>query len=143
MSVVLGLNAKLFRGTAGASAVGGTEMKNVKDVTLNIESGEADVTTRKAQGWRMSVATLKEASVEFEMNYDTSDSDYTALANAFFAGTPLAFFISDGSGTGLDADCSIINFNISQPLEEAMTVSVTLKPTDSSRAPQWVVGSGS
>lgn len=141
MSVVLGLDAKLFRGTAGSTAQ--IEMENVKDVTLNIESGEADITTRKAQGWRMSVATLKEASLEFEMNYDTEDDDFQALSTAFFAKTPLAFFVTDGAGNGLDADFSITNFNISQPLEEAMTVSVTLKPTDSGRAPAWKEGSGS
>ena len=141
MSVVLGLNAKLFRGTAGTQAA--VEMKNVKDLTLNIESGEADVTTRKAQGWRQSIATLKSATVEFEMNYDTEDADFIALQAAFFGGTALSFFITDGSGTGLDADFTILNFNIGQPLEEAMTVSVTIKPTDSSRAPVWQTGSGS
>ena len=141
MSVVLGLNAKLFRGTAGTQAA--VEMKNVKDLTLNIESGEADVTTRKAQGWRQSIATLKSATVEFEMNYDTTDADFIALQTAFFSQTALSFFITDGSGTGLDADFTILNFNINQPLEEAMTVSVTIKPTDSSRAPVWQTGSGS
>lgn len=135
MSVILGLDAKLFRGVAGATAA--TEMKNVKDVTLNIESGEADVTTRKAAGWRLSVATLKEGSVEFNMNYDTADADFQAIQAAFFSKTALAFFISDGHGNGLDADFSILNFNISQPLEEAMSVSVTIKPTDSQRAPTW------
>jgi len=144
MSVVLGLNAKMYYGTAGTSAsTGGTEMKNVKDVTVNIESGEADVTTRKAQGWRQSIATLKSATVEFEMNYDTSDADFIALQTAFFGGTALAFFISDGNGTGLDADFTILNFNVNQPLEEAMSVSVTIKPTDSTRAPSWKTGSGS
>ena len=69
MAIVLGLNAKLFRGTAGTQ--GATEMTNVKDVTLSLESGDADVTTRATQGWRASVATLKEGSLEFEMNYDT------------------------------------------------------------------------
>jgi hypothetical protein len=32
---------------------------------------------------------------------------------------------------------------VEQPLEEAMSVSVTAKPTASTRAPQWVTGSGS
>ena len=135
MSVVLGLDAKLYRGTAGTQAA--TLMENVKDVGVEIESGEADVTTRKAKGWRMSIATLKSATIDFEMNYDTTDADFIALQTAFFSNTPLAFFISDGHGNGLDADFTILNFNHSQPLEEAITVSVTIKPTDSSRAPVW------
>ena len=52
MAIVLGLNAKLLRGAAGST--GSTEVKNVKDLTLNLESGEADVTTRATGGWRAS-----------------------------------------------------------------------------------------
>ena len=69
MAIVLGLDAVLMRGTAGSK--GTTEVKNVKDLTLNLESGEADVTTRATAGWRASVATLKEASLEFSILYDT------------------------------------------------------------------------
>ncbi len=61
MAIKLGLDAKPFRGTAGTQ--GTIEVTNVKDVSLSLESGEADVTTRKAKGWKLSVATLKEASV--------------------------------------------------------------------------------
>ena len=50
MAIVLGLDAKLLRGDAGAT--GATEVKNVKDLTLNLESGDADVTTRATGGWR-------------------------------------------------------------------------------------------
>ena len=50
MAIVLGLDAVLMRGTAGSK--GTTEVKNVKDLTLNLESGEADVTTRATAGWR-------------------------------------------------------------------------------------------
>ena len=102
MAIVLGLDAVLMRGTAGSQ--GTTEVKNVKDLTLNLESGEADVTTRATAGWRASVATLKEASLEFSILYDTEDTDYNAFATAYFNNTPLSLFVSDGNGTGLDAD---------------------------------------
>lgn len=140
MAVVLGLDAKLLRGTAGTK--GTTEVKNIKDLTLSLESGEADITTRAAAGWKMSVATLKEASLEFGMVYDTGDADFTAFQTAFIENTPLALFVTDGAGSGLDADWTITAFSIEQPLEEAMTVSVTAKPTNiggnSGRAPAWV-----
>ena len=140
MAIVLGLDAILMRGTAGSQ--GTTEVKNVKDLTLNLESGEADVTTRATAGWRASVATLKEASLEFSILYDTEDTDYNAFATAYFNNTPLSLFVSDGNGTGLDADFSITGFSIEQPLEEALSVSITAKPTASERAPQWVNGGG-
>ena len=135
MAIVLGLNAKLLRGAAGST--GSTEVKNVKDLTLNLESGEADVTTRATGGWRASAATLQEASLEFGILYDTEDADFQAFQSAYFSNTPISLFITDGSGGGLDADWSITAFTVEQPLEEAVSVSITAKPTASTRAPAW------
>jgi hypothetical protein len=128
MSAHLGLNCKLYRGTAGGNAT--TEMTNVKDVTLNMETGEADVTTRAANGWRVYLATLKEATLEFDMNVDSGDSDYGAIRSAFLGGTKLAFKVTDNSGQGIKFDGMVTGFNNSQPLEEADTVSVTIRPTE-------------
>ena len=43
---ILGMNAKIYQGPTGTDLASLTEMSNVKDVTLNLEAGEADVTTR-------------------------------------------------------------------------------------------------
>ena len=102
MAIVLGLDAKLFRGTAGSRAA--TEVTNVKDLTLNLESGEADVTTRATGGWRASAATLKEASLEFGILYDTEDADFQAFQAAYFSNTPISLFITDGAGGGTRRD---------------------------------------
>ena len=127
MAIKLGMEAVLkYKVGAGAW----TELKNVKDVTLNLEAGEADVTTRANAGWRATVATLKEASVEFEMVWDTGDAGFTAIKNAFFNNSAIGMQILDGaSGQGLQADFSITNFSRSEALEEAITVSVTAKVT--------------
>ena len=138
MAIKLGLDAKLFRGTAGTQ--GTIEVTNVKDVSLSLESGEADVTTRKAKGWKLSVATLKEASLEITILYDTEDEDFLAFKEAYFSNTPISLFVTDGDTTahGLDAEFSVTGFTVDQPLEEAVTVKVTAKPTASDRAPVWV-----
>jgi hypothetical protein len=138
MAIKLGMEAVLkYKVGAGAW----TELKNVKDVTLNLEAGEADVTTRANNGWRATVATLKEASVEFEMVWDTGDAGFTAVKNAFFNNTALGLQVLDGaSGQGLQADFSITNFSRSEALEEAITVSVTAKVTYSATAPSWLPG---
>ena len=139
MAIRLGMEAKIYHGAAGSTAT--SELTNVKDVTLNLETGEADVTTRGNQGWRATVGTLKEGSVEFEMVWDSDDSGFTAIKNAYFNNTPIALAILDyENGEGLDADFSITNFSRNEPLEEAITVSVTAKPTYSTRAPAWVEG---
>ena len=132
---ILGLNCVLYRGTAGQTAT--TEMTNVKDVELNLTTGEADITTRAANGWRAYASTLKEASLTFQMNYDSDDTDLTAIQTAFMNNSAISFLVGDDKGNGLDADFVITEFNIPQPLEEAVTVSVTAKPTLSTRAPSW------
>ena len=75
MSTKLGMNAKMYyltgtRATWGAADADGihggaapsglTELGNVRDVTLNLEQGEADVTTRSNDGWRATEPTLKD-----------------------------------------------------------------------------------
>ena len=114
MAIKLGLDAKLFRGTAGTQ--GTIEVTNVKDVSLSLESGEADVTTRKAKGWKLSVATLKEASLEITILYDTEDEDFLAFKEAYFSNTPISLFVTDGDTTahGLDADFSVTGFTVDQ-----------------------------
>ena len=142
MAIKLGMEAVL-KYKAGGQAGGGswTALGNVKDVTLNLETGEADVTTRANAGWRATVGTLKEASVEFEMVWDTADPGFTAIKNAFFDNDPIGLQILDGtSGQGLQADFSITNFSRSEALEEAITVSVTAKVTYSATAPSWIGG---
>lgn len=143
--IKVGLECKMYRGAAGAIA--SILVKNIKDVTLNLENEEADVTTRAAEGWHMFVATLKNGSVEFAMNYDPDDADLAAITAAWNNRTPIALFVSDGEGNGLDADFVITQYNISEPLTEAREVSVTARPTNiggaSGRAPNYISnGSG-
>ena len=58
MSTRLGMDAKLYRNSGSFGSPIWTEVTNVKDLTLNLEKGEADVTTRANGGWRATVGTL-------------------------------------------------------------------------------------
>ena len=83
MSLKLGMAAKLYFKVGGVAAAGAwTELTNVKDVTLSLETGETDVTTRANAGWKATVGTLKEGSVEWEMVWDTVDAGFAAIKNA-------------------------------------------------------------
>jgi len=67
----------------------------------------------------------------------------SAIKNAYFNNTLIGFAVMDGGITtlgsqGLQADFSITNFSRKEALEEALTVSVTAKPTYSTTAPAWV-----
>ena len=123
---VLGMNAKLYFGTAGTAAA--TEMSNVRDVTLTLEAGEADVTTRANQGWRATAPTLRECTAEFEMVWDPTDAGFSAIKNAFLTAGLVALKILDqAGGQGPDGDFAITSFSRNEALEEAITVSVTAK----------------
>ena len=143
MGQKLGMEAKLYYKTGGVAGQGQwTLLPNVKDVTLSLERGEADVTTRANGGWKATVGTLKDASVEFESVWDTEDAGFTALQEAFMNGTPIGIAVMDGDiatpgSQGLQADMAVTKFDRKEPLEEAITVSVTVKPTYSATAPAW------
>ena len=147
MAIRLGLNAKLYRNTGSYASPTWNEIGNVKDVTLNLESAEADVTVRANNGWRATVPTLKDASVEFEMVWDTADEDFQAIRDAYLNNTTLEVLALDGpvSGAGstgnqgLRAVCNVTGFSRSEPLEEALSVSVTVKPAYSANPPTWFV----
>jgi hypothetical protein len=63
---------------------------------LNLETGEADVTTRANSGWKQTLATLKDGSVEFEMVWDTNDPDFAAIRDAWLNNTEIALAVMDG-----------------------------------------------
>ena len=129
---LLGMNAKIYQGAAGGALATLTEMANVKDVTLNLEAGEADVTTRANQGWRATAPTLRECTAEFEMLWKLGDAGFDAIKTAFLTSgsVRLAVLTGDRTASGTEGplgDFSITNFSRNEPLEEGVTVSVTAK----------------
>lgn len=136
----LGMKGVVNYKVGGQAAVGSwTGLPNVRDVTLNLETGEADVTTRGNNGWRATLATLKDASVDFESIWDPDDAGLTALRTAFLTNAVIGIQVLDEvDGEGLQADMMITSFSRSEPLEEGMTVAISMKPTYSTTAPSWV-----
>jgi len=141
VNFTLGMNCKLYRCATLIDDSGNTpalatwlEIDNVKDLTLNLETGEADITTRANNGWRATAATLKDGSIEFEMLWKPGDAAFDAIQAAWAGANEIAFFAADGdeatSGTqGLAGNFSVTNFSRNEPLEEAVTASVTIKPS--------------
>lgn len=142
MAVRLGLEAKIYRNTGTYAVPVWEEITNAKDVTINLETGEADVTTRANNGWRATKATLKDGSVEFESLWNSEDEGFAALKKAYFKREDVEIAAMDGpideaGSEGLRATMSVTNFTRGEPLEEAITANVTLKPTAATNAPYW------
>ena len=142
---VLGMNAGLYQGPAGTTDPSTmSEVDNVRDVTLTLEAGEADITTRGNGGWRATRAALRDASVEFELVWDGEDAALEAIRDAYLAGSELALAVMDGDiatvgSEGFCANFVVTGFNRGEPLEEAITVSVTAKPSSQQ---QWYEKAG-
>jgi len=140
----LGLDAKLYLDTSATPATPTWSLiGNCKDVTLNLETSEADVTTRSSNGWKASAPTLKDASVDFTMLWDPADTNFTKLKTAFITRGSVFMAVMDGEiatpgSQGLIAMMMVSKFTRNEPLVEAMTADVTVKPTYyPAIAPDW------
>jgi len=136
------MNAKAYFGDAliaaadeaGVEAVNWTEMSNIQDLDIGMETGEANVTTRANSGWEQTAATLKKGTLTFNMIFDNGDAGFTAIQTAFMAAAEISLLALTGDQTvtgteGLASNFTITNWSQSQPLEEAIKVAVTAKPS--------------
>ena len=110
------------------------EIQNVRDVNLNLETGEADATSRKSNGWRQTLTTFKDGSIEFELLWEPGDAAFDALRAAWQGSSEIALMALDDdaqvSGSqGLASNFRVPNFSRSEPLEGTVTASVTVKPS--------------
>lgn len=140
MAFVLGMNCKLYRNTGTYGAPTLNEVPNVRDLSLSLDTSQADVTTRNNNGWMARVATLTDGGVQFGMVYNTEDPDFVAIRDQFLAKSAVEYFILDGSSSvsgtqGFRMTCMVTNFSMSQALTEAVTVDVSIVPTFATNAP--------
>lgn len=139
----IGLECKLYRNTGSYGSPTWTECTSVKDVTLNLEKGEADVSSRGSGGWRDRKGTLKDASVDIGIIWAAAATDIAAMLNGFLNGTAIEFAVASGaiadSGTEyFRCTYEVFKFTKEEPLEDAVTHSVSLKKTTSANAPTFV-----
>ncbi len=119
------------------------QVENCRDLTLNIERTEADMSRRGGGGYEEVVFTLAKASIEFDMVYDPTDTKFQAIRDAFLNNTPLPMFVGDGDveteGTeGLRAMMGVGKFNTPQTLTTGCITSVSMKPYPSAHPPEYV-----
>ena len=143
--IPLGYQAKAYINDAADSATPKwTEIDIIRNVTLNLEKGEADVTTRGANGWKEVLPTLKEATIESELVWDTDAELFQKLLKSFLEDTSLEFLFLDGpvetkGSQGLRAVCGVFKFSRDEQLDGALIASVSFKPTYGNVKPSWFV----
>jgi hypothetical protein len=139
MGAKTGLDCKLFRNTGTSGTPVWNEITDARDVTLNLTAGDADASSRGVT-FKQYLMTLLDASIDFELVYNTATDDFAALQAAFFNRTTIPFAIMDGpvsaGSEGLLVTCYVSKFTRNEPLENTVTVSVSLKPAYGT-TPSW------
>lgn len=147
MATKLGLNAKLYRNTGTYGSPTWAEWNFLKDLSLEMSTGEADATTRANGGWKATVATLKDASLTFSAPHDVSIATYKTLVDGFYANTAFELLVLDQAiatvgATGLRASFMVTSMTEGQPIEDIQANDFTLKITASDNDPvQYTVAS--
>ena len=152
MTIKIGYECKMYRNTGTYAVPVWNEIQCVKDATTTLEKEEDDVTCRQGGGFTQTAFTVVNATIEFDMVYDTADDDFTAIRQAFFGkddanadvSKVMDFAAMDGDITvsatqGLRAECGIGRFTRNERIKSAVTVDVNAKPTVGTEAPTWMV----
>lgn len=144
MAKQVGLDQYLYRNTATYGSPTWVIVENVRDLTASDTYAEADVSRRNtgASAYKQTEPTLREMSFEWDMVYDPSDADFTALLGFHQARTLVEFAFSDGviATTGTKyfrIECKLFDFTMDEPLEDGKIVHVVAKPCYSSNAPVY------
>lgn len=144
MAQKVGLDCKLYVNDGSYAVPDWTEVDIVRDATLNVEKGDADGTSRRSGRWRATLDTLKDASVDAVLVYDTDDENFVKFQEAFFDDTTLEVAVMDGDidvadSQGLRMTVRVASFSQPQNLEDAVVVNISLKPSASAaNNPEWI-----
>jgi predicted secreted protein len=106
------------------------EIPNVSNLALNLSHATADVTTRAHAGWRTQVATLKEATIEFDMLDVVDDPSVALIRQAFFSRQQLHVLCLNGprdevGSWGIKSLVEVTRFNRAEQMGQAIVISVT------------------
>ena len=143
MTARMGFQGKLFYRVGGVGSGSWVELANVRDVNINLSKSEGDATTRGNNGWKATLAGIKDGTVEFEMVWDTTEPGFGAIQTAWDTNAAIGIAAFDSeSGAGWEFDAQVFDLSKSEPLEDAQTASVTIKPTFSDTPPAYVSSGG-
>ncbi len=98
-----------------------------RDVMPKSKANEIDVSTRDSGGWKDFIQGLKEWDASVDQLWVPTDAAVGALLDAFNNGTTLAVRFIDPNGFGFEGECIVTAFDQSEPLDGALSASVTLK----------------
>lgn len=131
-NVKMGFEGQIFFGDAGATA--STLLENVMDISYNLDTEDGDTTVRgDSSSIPIATSDVTELKVQIEwtMIDDVTDTAYSSLMDAAFAGEGVAIRTkSHSGGKGFDGDCTV-KAQDGMPLNGAATTQFTATPSRS------------
>lgn len=142
MSYRLGFEAVLLHNTATDNTAYAsptwTENDTVKDMALNLEGDEVDVSMRRGKGWKATARGLRDAPIEIVMVKERGNTLQAAFRDAFFnPRRTLDLLILDGplqvaagqvASEGLRAHFEVLSYTENQNLADGQLITVSIKP---------------
>lgn len=144
MASTIGHQCVLYFNAGSQLSPSWQELDTVRDVNLTLSSNEVDDTSRTTNGWRSKLAGLREWGADFEMIYDSANTGWQKVREAYFAGTAIEVLVLDGSilvdgQQGVRGTVFVTEFSRAEPLEDVVSNSTTMVGNGT---PEWVVSSG-
>jgi TP901-1 family phage major tail protein len=107
-----------------------TAIAEVRDATLTIEQSEIDVTSFDSGGWVENIGGLNSFSIDCEALWRSDDTTgQDAIFSALTGGTVVTvqLFPKDAtSAEGYQGDVIVTSFEVGVPIDDAVTVSISL-----------------
>jgi hypothetical protein len=125
-----GLKCTLHVNTAAYANPTWSEVKNVRNPGIPKGKEMAEVTTRRHGGYKAFIGTLKEFGLEFEMNADDADPNYTAFEDSYWTNTIVDVLVLRGAKTagmkGVRMQMEVETFDEKQDQNGAVVTTVKL-----------------
>lgn len=142
MAAVLGIDCVAYLNTGTTESPTWAAQGSVTGVDVSNTLATADITRRGGNGYRQKVGTLAEGDVTFDLIYDTTDTFFDTIDEAYRERTTIDMaFLSDlisvDGARGFRAAFAVTDFSESQQLEDAIRYSVTLSVSGSAPVPGY------
>ncbi len=140
----IGIKGQTYLNTGTHAAPIWNRCKFLRDVTMEITSAEAAV-KNKGSMFIKYLSGLVDVPLDFEGDWEPGNPVFNAMQKAFWSKEPLEFMLLDGGikkvgAQGLRGGFAVTKFGRSEPLEEAMSLSASLRlHADYDEEPAWVV----
>lgn len=147
-TTLLGFNAHIYYNSGSYGTPTWVDCPSVRDLALNIEANDADVSTRGNGGWEAIVQGLKKGSIEFDMVWSKTSgalpADVQKFLDSFNNNAHIEVNIRDQpiatvGSQGLRCLISVQKFARAENLGESLRANVVIKPTLAEHAPAWDV----